>query len=85
MKPGGAVSPGLLSSMPGLMAVPILDIARDAVALLNFALQLIALLIKIIVGEFASLLLDLAFHLFPVSARFQSTRSSPCAMDSVPQ
>ncbi|EJL53056.1 hypothetical protein PMI09_03367 [Rhizobium sp. CF122] len=61
MKPGVAVSPGLLSSMPGLMAGTNrrYHAARDAAALLDFALQLIVLpgnLIKIIVGEFAPLL-----------------------------
>src|SRR5690606_16173156 len=56
-------------------AVPIVDVAAnavlfDAIPLLDLALELIALagdLVEIVVGEFAPLLLDLALELFPVS------------------
>ncbi|CCM74292.1 hypothetical protein BN77_1412 [Rhizobium mesoamericanum STM3625] len=76
--------------MPGLAVVPVVNIAPrtialDPVTLLDFALQLITLpgnLIKIIIGEFAPLLLDLAFHLLPIS--FDSVPihgSSPLMLD----
>ncbi len=64
-----------LSALPILATVPIIDVAAnsillDAVAFLNFAFELITLagdLIKIVVSEFAPLLLDLALELLPVS------------------
>ena len=60
---------------PFLSAIPVVNVlARlifcDAVSLLYFALQLVPMAVddvKIIVGEFAPLLFDLAFHLFPIS------------------
>lgn len=62
-------------SVPSLSAVPVVQIAArsiflDAIALLDLALELVAIacdLIKIIVSEFAPLLFDLALYLFPVS------------------
>src|SRR5580704_2586274 len=61
--------------LPLLCAIPIVHvltdpIARNTVTLLDFALQLFALAVyvrKIVVGELAPLLLDLTFHLFPVT------------------
>src|SRR6516162_3125353 len=60
---------------PFLSAIPVVNVlARlifcDAVTLLYFALQLVPMAVdhvKIIVGELAPLLFDLAFHLFPIS------------------
>lgn len=61
--------------LPALTTIPVVDVflglvLRIAIALLDFALQLLALAIddiKIVVGEFAPLLLNLALHLFPVT------------------
>src|ERR1700720_982704 len=79
--PSNIVRRGLVFRAPRLLCLPLLcavpivhvfagPIARDTVALLDLALQLFALAVyvsKIVVGELAPLLLDFAFHLFPVA------------------
>jgi hypothetical protein len=65
----------LVSNLPALCVVPIIDfparlIPSVAISLLDFALELILLAIdyvEIIIREFAPFLFDLAFHLLPAS------------------
>ena len=62
-------------ALPTLTTIPVVDVflglvLRIAIALLDLAFQLLALAIddvKVIVSEFAPLLLDLALHLLPVT------------------
>lgn len=62
-------------SLPALTTVPVVDIFLGsilfiAVTLLDLPLELLALAIddvEVVVGEFASLLLDLTLHLLPVT------------------
>ena len=65
----------LLTRLPTLSAVPVIDVAADAVLLeavtfLDLAFELVALAgdaVEVIVGELAPLFFDLAFDLLPVS------------------
>jgi hypothetical protein len=71
-KPGQKAGP---DALPGLIAIPVAYVLLDlvlsqAVPLLNLAFALFTVSIdyrQVVVGEFAPLLFDFAFDLFPVS------------------